>query len=71
MGELQPGEPLTQREIEILRLLSRGRDTLAIADALTISANTVRTHLQNVFAKLGAHSKLEAVAVAKERGILA
>ena len=69
-GEVERGEALTQREIEILRLLQRGRDTIAIADALTISANTVRTHLQNLFTKLGAHSKLEAVAFAKERGVL-
>lgn len=64
------GEQPTQREIEILRLLARGRDTQAIADELTISSNTVRTHLQNVFAKLGAHSKLEAVATARRVGLL-
>ena len=64
------GNQLTQREIEILRLLSHGRDTQAIADELTISSNTVRTHLQNAFAKLGAHSKLEAVALAGRRGLL-
>ena len=65
------GEQLTQREIEILRLLARGRDTQAIADELTISSNTVRTHLQNIFGKLGAHSKLEAVSLANRRGLLA
>lgn len=64
------GEPLTQREIEILRLLARGRDTVAIAGDLTISGNTVRTHLQNIFTKLGAHSKLEAVTIAGSRGLL-
>ena len=64
------GEELTQREVEILRMLARGRDSQAIADELTISSNTVRTHLQNIFAKLGAHSKLEAVAVANRRGLL-
>lgn len=61
---------LTQREIEILRLLAHGRDSLAIADALSISANTVRTHLQNIFAKLGAHSKLEAVTIANRRRLI-
>lgn len=60
----------TAREIEILRLLARGRDTQSIADELTISTNTLRTHLQNVFAKLGAHSKLEAVAIAQSRRLL-
>lgn len=64
------GEQLTLREVEILRLLSRGRDTQSIADELTISSNTVRTHLQNIFGKLGAHSKLEAVSMASRRGLL-
>lgn len=64
------GEPLTQREVEILRLLARGRDTVAIAGDLTISSNTVRTHIQNIFTKLGAHSKLEAVTIAGSRGLL-
>lgn len=64
------GEQLTQREVEILRLLARGQDTQAIADGLTISGNTVRTHLQNIFLKLGAHSKLEAVSIATRRGLL-
>ena len=64
------GDQPTAREIEILRLLARGRDTQAIADELTISSNTVRTHLQNVFAKLGAHSKLEAVATARRVGLI-
>ena len=73
MGHDDPadGNQLTQREIEILRLLARGKDTQAIAEDLTISSNTVRTHLQNIFAKLGAHSKLEAVALAGRRGLLA
>lgn len=64
------GEVLTTRELEILRLLARGKDTGSIAADLSISANTVRTHVQNAFAKLGAHSALEAVALATERGLL-
>lgn len=64
------GETLTQREVEILRLLARGRDTLAMADELTISANTIRTHIHNIFTKLGAHSKLEAVTMARDRGLI-
>ncbi len=65
------GGALTERELEILRLLALGKDAQAIADELTISANTVRTHLQNLFAKLGVHSKLEAVATATAKGLLA
>lgn len=64
------GTSLTSREVEILRLLAKGRDTETIAETLTISGNTVRTHLQNIFSKLGAHSKLEAVTMANNRGLL-
>lgn len=63
-------DALTSRELEILRLMANGRDSLAIADDLAISQNTVRTHLQNLFAKLGAHSKLEAVTIATRRKLL-
>jgi DNA-binding NarL/FixJ family response regulator len=64
------GEALTERELGILRLLAQGKDSQAIAEELTISANTVRTHLQNIFSKLGVHSKLEAVTTATARGLL-
>lgn len=64
------GETLTAREVEILSLLAEGKDATVIADALTISSNTVRTHLQNIFSKLGAHSKLEAVVLARSRGMI-
>ncbi len=71
---LPPGDAqadaLTGRELEILRLMASGRDSTAIADDLAISQNTVRTHLQNLFAKLGAHSKLEAVTIATRRKLL-
>jgi len=69
-GAGTPEEGLTAREVEILRLLSRGREAAAVADELAISQNTVRTHLQNIFAKLGAHSKFEAVAIANRRKLL-
>ncbi len=64
------GDALTERELEILRLLAQGKPSEGIAEELSISANTVRTHLQNIFSKLGAHSKLEAVATANARGLL-
>ena len=53
-----------------MRLLSQGQDALAISEALTISQNTVRTHLQNIFSKLGAHSRLEAVVFARSRALI-
>jgi DNA-binding NarL/FixJ family response regulator len=63
-------DALTAREHDILTLMAEGLPNQAIADRLTLSVHTVRTHVQTVLAKLGAHSKLEAVAVARRRGLL-
>ena len=56
-------EPLTPRELEVLRALADGLPTPVICERLVISRNTLRTHIQNIMAKLHAHSKLEAVTV--------
>lgn len=64
------GADLTPREIEVLRLMTMGRSNRAIADEMVISLHTVRNHVQNILAKLGAHSKLEAVAIARREGII-
>jgi DNA-binding NarL/FixJ family response regulator len=61
---------LTPREREILALLGEGLSNRAIAARLTLSLNTVRTHVQTVLTKLGAHSRLEAVSVATRNGLL-
>jgi two-component system, NarL family, nitrate/nitrite response regulator NarL len=63
-------EPLTPREREILQLLAQGQRTAQIATILYISKNTVRSHVQSLISKLGAHSRLEAVALARRRGLL-
>ena len=63
-------EPLTVREIEILRLLSAGRTTREICTELSIAPNTLRTHVQNITAKLHVHSKLEAVVFALRHGLV-
>jgi DNA-binding CsgD family transcriptional regulator len=55
---------LTARELEVLRLLSAGAATQVIAASLFISSATVRTHVQAILRKIGAHSKLEAVSIA-------
>ncbi|PYO55705.1 MAG: hypothetical protein DMD83_18270 [Candidatus Rokuibacteriota bacterium] len=55
---------LTRRELEILRLVAGGSDTKAVAERLNVSPATVRNHVQNVLGKLGAHSRLQAVAYA-------
>ena len=64
------GVDLTPREMEILRFLAEGLSNAAIAERLVLSLHTVRNHVQNVIGKLGAHSKLEAVATAVREGIL-
>jgi len=53
---------LTRREIEILRHIAAGESTSALAERLHVSPATVRNHAQNIFTKLGVHSRLEAVA---------
>jgi DNA-binding NarL/FixJ family response regulator len=64
-----PDPHLTRREQEVLGLLARGLSNAAIADELTVSVNTVRNHIANLSAKLGAHSKLEALSIAVQRGL--
>ena len=63
-GDRQHIEPLTPRELEVLRALAEGLSTPEICDRLFIAPNTLRTHVQNIMGKLHVHSKLEAVAFA-------
>lgn len=58
---------LTRREREVLACLADGAGRQDVAERLHLSANTVRTHLQNLMAKLGVHSTLEAVAVTRSQ----
>ena len=60
---------LSPRELEVLRLLARGLSGAAIAEQLVISRKTVATHLQHVMAKLGVHSRAQAVAEAYRLGL--
>lgn len=61
---------LSPREREVLALVTRGTRTRAIAEALVISPETARTHIQNVLAKLGVHSRLEAASFVIENDLL-
>jgi len=62
------GAPLlTKRELEILQLMASGANTKVLAERLHVSRATIRNHAQNIFAKLGVHSRLEAVAYATQR----
>jgi DNA-binding NarL/FixJ family response regulator len=60
---------LTRRERQVLAMLARGADNRSIAEALSISPDTARTHIQNLLGKLGVHSRLEAAAFAVRRGL--
>jgi DNA-binding NarL/FixJ family response regulator len=69
-GAGSPRSQLTPREMEVLRLLSRGLANRDIADRMVLSVNTIRCHVQNLMMKLDAHSKLEAVSKAVRQGII-
>jgi LuxR family maltose regulon positive regulatory protein len=60
------GNLLTLREEEILRMLSTGMPVTQIADELCIAVSTLRTHIRNIYEKLGIHSRVEAAVFAKE-----
>ncbi len=64
------GEALTSREIDVLKLLARGRSNKEIGAALFISETTVKTHVRSVFAKLNVMSRTEAIAAASHRGLI-
>ena len=62
-------ESLTPREKQVLRCMVAGLGRQAVADRLFLSPHTVRTHMQNVLGKLGVHSTLAAVALARRAGV--
>ena len=64
----EPGEPLTERERELLQLVATGVTNRAIAFRLSISVNTVKVHLRNIFRKIGAESRTEATMIAVREG---
>jgi DNA-binding NarL/FixJ family response regulator len=66
----RPLEPLTARELEVLQLLAEGASTTQASDQLGISSATLRAHVQAILRKLGAHSRLEAVAEAARLGVI-
>jgi LuxR family maltose regulon positive regulatory protein len=63
-------EPLTERELEILRLIAAGRSNPDIAESLYLSLNTVKWHAKNLYGKLGVSNRVEAAARAQELGVL-
>ncbi|MGQ0831871.1 MAG: EAL domain-containing protein [Microthrixaceae bacterium] len=65
-----PNPELTPREHEVLALIAKGGTNQQIADELVLSRDTVRNHVSSVLSKLGAHSKLQAAAIAAQRGLV-
>lgn len=63
-------DAFTPRELEVLRLLGAGLTVEDVADHLTVSYDTARTHLRRVLTKTGARSQLQAVAFARQQGLL-
>ena len=61
---------LTERELECLRIVADGASVAEAAEVLVVSRETVKKHLGNVYAKLGVHSKMQAVALLREEGSL-
>ena len=70
-ADLPPGlDLLTAREREVLALLAQGRSNQQVAEALTVSETTAKTHVSRVLAKLGCRTRLEAAALAHRAGVV-
>jgi two-component system, NarL family, response regulator LiaR len=67
---LPPVEELTERELEVLRLLAQGMPNKEIAARLIISERTVKFHVSSIMGKLGATNRTEAVSLAAQRGLI-
>ncbi|MFD9534409.1 response regulator [Streptomyces sp. NPDC060010] len=67
----RPSEPLTEREVDVVRCLARGQTNAEIAGELFVSLSTVKTHLANVQTKLDARNRVEIAAWAWESGLAA
>ena len=63
-------EPLSDRELDILRLIAAGHSNREIAQKLVVALSTIKWHVNNIYAKLDAHSRTRAVARAAELGLL-
>ncbi|MCC7446914.1 MAG: AAA family ATPase [Anaerolineae bacterium] len=63
-------EPLSERELEVLRLITAGLSNQEIAEKLTVTLNTVKAHVRSVYGKLDAHSRVQAVSRARELELL-
>ena len=63
-------EPLSDRELEVLGLVAAGKSNGEIASSLFVSLSTVKTHINNLYRKLGARSRTQAIARARELDLI-
>ncbi len=70
-GNLAAGNELTEREVEVLRLVARGDSNLQISAQLYISVNTVKTHIKNILSKLQLDNRTQVAAFAAKAGLVA
>ena len=63
-------EELSARELEVLKLLAAGGSNKSIGLQLSLSENTIKSHISHIFAKLGVQNRAEAVSAAMQRGLL-
>jgi DNA-binding NarL/FixJ family response regulator len=70
LADDEAGDGLSEREMDVLRLLPSGSSNKTIAAHLGLSENTVKSHISHLFSKLGVQSRAEAVSAAMQRGLL-
>lgn len=70
LAEHAGDDPLSPREIDVLRLIAAGNSNKLIADRLSISEATAKSHVANILSKLGANDRAHALAIAMKRGII-
>jgi LuxR family transcriptional regulator, maltose regulon positive regulatory protein len=63
-------EPLSERELEVLQLIAAGKSNRRIAQELFVTVGTVKTHIRNIYRKLDAHSRTQALVRARELDLI-
>jgi two-component system NarL family response regulator len=69
LAERMGSDELTEREVEVLRLVASGKSNREIGDALLIAEGTVKAHVNNILNKLGANDRTHAAMLALQRGL--
>lgn len=67
---VKPNNLLSDREAEVLAAIAQGKSNQEIAEALFVSTNTIKTHISNIYSKLGVNRRTQAIAKAKSLAIL-